>query len=94
MFGCEPQGAQLIELLRKNPAVAIPVVIIRLEQKEAEWLKVRPSLFGVLHGPRGLTHLAAASTCTLCGLLHVGMGRSQVELLVPFLNGGTISLLS
>jgi paired amphipathic helix protein Sin3a len=35
-----PQGAQLIELLRKNPAVAIPVVIIRLEQKEAEWLKV------------------------------------------------------
>lgn len=35
-----PQGAQLIELLRKNPAVAIPVIIIRLEQKEAEWLKV------------------------------------------------------
>lgn len=34
------QGAQLIELLRKNPAVAIPVIIIRLEQKEAEWLKV------------------------------------------------------
>lgn len=35
------QGAQLIELLKKNPAVAIPVVIIRLEQKEAEWYKVR-----------------------------------------------------
>lgn len=37
---CFIQGAQLIELLKKNPAVAIPVIIIRLEQKEAEWLKV------------------------------------------------------
>lgn len=37
---CCTQGAQLIELLKKNPAVAIPVIIIRLEQKEAEWLKV------------------------------------------------------
>lgn len=34
------QGTQLVELLRKNPAVAIPVIIIRLEQKEVEWLKV------------------------------------------------------
>lgn len=40
LFRVHLQGAQLIELLRKNPAVAIPVIIIRLEQKEAEWLKV------------------------------------------------------
>lgn len=37
---CCLQGSQLIELLRKNPAVSIPVVIQRLEQKEGEWLKV------------------------------------------------------
>lgn len=34
------QGPQIVELLKKNPTVAIPVIIARLEQKEAEWLKV------------------------------------------------------
>jgi paired amphipathic helix protein Sin3a len=35
------QGPQIVELLKKNPTVAIPVIILRLEQKEAEWLRVR-----------------------------------------------------
>jgi hypothetical protein len=35
-----PQGPQIVELLKKNPTVAIPVIIVRLEQKEAEWLRV------------------------------------------------------
>jgi paired amphipathic helix protein Sin3a len=30
-------GAQLVDLLRKNPAVAVPVVLQRLEQKDKEW---------------------------------------------------------
>lgn len=56
------QGAQLIELLRKNPAVAIPVIIIRLEQKEAEWLKVGGT------GPD--RQVAAVSTCVMVGRRH------------------------
>eukprot|EP00882_Tetradesmus_deserticola_P011207 GHRQ01011856.1.p1 GENE.GHRQ01011856.1~~GHRQ01011856.1.p1 ORF type:complete len:534 (+),score=277.95 GHRQ01011856.1:129-1730(+) len=35
------QGPQIVELLKKNPTVAIPVIIVRLEQKEAEWYRVR-----------------------------------------------------
>jgi hypothetical protein len=34
------QGPQIVELLKKNPTVAIPVIIVRLEQKEVEWLLV------------------------------------------------------
>lgn len=31
------QGQVMVELLKKNPSVAVPVVLMRLEQKEAEW---------------------------------------------------------
>jgi histone deacetylase complex regulatory component SIN3 len=31
------QGQPLLELLQKNPSVAIPVVLQRLEAKEREW---------------------------------------------------------
>jgi histone deacetylase complex regulatory component SIN3 len=30
-------GNQLTELLKKNPQVAVPVVLARLEQKDKEW---------------------------------------------------------
>lgn len=30
--------------MRKNPTVAIPVILIRLEQKDAEWKKVREDM--------------------------------------------------
>jgi hypothetical protein len=39
------QGPQIVELLKKNPTVAIPVIIVRLEQKEAEWLRVSGALW-------------------------------------------------
>jgi histone deacetylase complex regulatory component SIN3 len=32
---------QVLELLRKNPAGAIPVVLRRLKQKDLEWRKAR-----------------------------------------------------
>ncbi|KAG2499920.1 hypothetical protein HYH03_002207 [Edaphochlamys debaryana] len=35
------QGPVLIDLMRKNPVVAIPVVVARLEQKDDEWRRVR-----------------------------------------------------
>lgn len=31
------QGAQVVDLLKRNPSVAAPVVVPRLEQKDAEW---------------------------------------------------------
>jgi hypothetical protein len=34
-------GPQICDLLRKNPPVAIPVIVARLEQKDAEWREVR-----------------------------------------------------
>ncbi len=34
---CVAQGPVLVDLLRKNPIVAIPVVVNRLEQKDEEW---------------------------------------------------------
>lgn len=34
------QGPQIVELMKKNPTVAVPVIITRLEQKAQEWLKV------------------------------------------------------
>lgn len=39
IYGEQPgeQGAQVVDLLRKNPGVAIPVVLGRLHQKDAEW---------------------------------------------------------
>eukprot|EP00878_Enallax_costatus_P007439 GHUV01007791.1.p1 GENE.GHUV01007791.1~~GHUV01007791.1.p1 ORF type:complete len:1062 (+),score=409.26 GHUV01007791.1:105-3290(+) len=38
------QGPQIVELMKKNPTVAIPVIIVRLEQKAQEWLKVREEM--------------------------------------------------
>lgn len=37
------QGATVMDLLRKNPCVAVPVIMLRLEQKGHEWNKVRLS---------------------------------------------------
>ncbi|KAJ9510671.1 hypothetical protein QJQ45_027522 [Haematococcus lacustris] len=38
------QGSVLLELLVKNPAVAIPVVLHRLEAKDVEWRKVKDEM--------------------------------------------------
>jgi len=35
------QGFEVIELLKKNSAVAIPVIVARLKQKDEEWRRVR-----------------------------------------------------
>jgi paired amphipathic helix protein Sin3a len=35
---------QVLELLRKNPAGAIPVILRRLKQKDLEWRKARQDL--------------------------------------------------
>lgn len=42
IYGEQPgeQGAYVVELLRKNPGVAVPVVLGRLLQKDAEWCVV------------------------------------------------------
>jgi paired amphipathic helix protein Sin3a len=34
----------VVELLKKNPTVAIPVILNRLEQKDAEWRKNREGM--------------------------------------------------
>lgn len=34
----------MLELLRKNPAGAIPVILRRLKQKDLEWRKARQDL--------------------------------------------------
>ena len=31
------QGPVLVDLLRKNPSVAVPVVLARMEGKDEEW---------------------------------------------------------
>ena len=38
------QGAQIVDLLKKNPGVAIPVVLSRLQQKDGEWRKVKQDM--------------------------------------------------
>mmetsp|Transcript_36011 Transcript_36011/g.80148 ORF Transcript_36011/g.80148 Transcript_36011/m.80148 type:complete len:1160 (+) Transcript_36011:163-3642(+) len=38
------QGPMLLDLLRRNPGVAIPVVMARLEQKDQEWRKVKEEM--------------------------------------------------
>lgn len=38
------QGPNLVELLRKNPAVAAAIVLARLQQKDAEWRKVKEEM--------------------------------------------------
>lgn len=35
---------QVVELLKKNPAVAVPVVLARLKQKDEEWCELLPLL--------------------------------------------------
>ena len=30
-------GPILVDLLKRNPAAAIPVILLRMEQKDAEW---------------------------------------------------------
>lgn len=38
------QGPVLCDLIRKNPVVAIPLVVVRLEQKDEEWRRVRAEM--------------------------------------------------
>ncbi|KAI8469341.1 MAG: hypothetical protein J3K34DRAFT_522233 [Monoraphidium minutum] len=40
----DQSGPQVCDLLRKNPPVAIPVILGRLEQKDAEWREVREEM--------------------------------------------------
>ena len=35
------QGGEILELLKKNPAGTVPVILKRLKQKDGEWRKVR-----------------------------------------------------
>jgi len=37
-------GAEILELLKKNPAGAIPIILKRLKQKDLEWRKARQDL--------------------------------------------------
>ena len=37
-------GTEILELLKKNPAGAIPVILKRLKQKDAEWTKAKQEL--------------------------------------------------
>ena len=37
-------GSEIIELLKKNPVGTIPILLIRLNQKDSEWKRVRQSL--------------------------------------------------
>jgi paired amphipathic helix protein Sin3a len=41
---CVCAGNEVLELLRKNPAVAIPTVLARLKQKDEEWRRARLEL--------------------------------------------------
>jgi paired amphipathic helix protein Sin3a len=38
------QGAMMIELLKRSPAFAIPVILPRMEAKDVEWRKVREEM--------------------------------------------------
>lgn len=38
------QGPQIVDLLKKNPGTAIPVVLSRLQQKDGEWRKVKQDM--------------------------------------------------
>jgi len=42
MYG--DHGYQIIDLLNKNPTVAIPIVLARMRQKDEEWRRVRVSM--------------------------------------------------
>jgi paired amphipathic helix protein Sin3a len=55
-------GKAMLELLRKNPAGAIPVILRRLKQKDAEWRRARLELHKAWKGvqeknyPKSLDH--------------------------------------
>lgn len=38
------QGKNVLDLLRKNPVVAVPVVLLRLQQKDQEWRQVKETM--------------------------------------------------
>jgi paired amphipathic helix protein Sin3a len=38
------KGSEILEGLRKNPVVAIPIILKRLKQKDEEWKKARKEL--------------------------------------------------
>ena len=38
------RGAEILEALHNNPAVAVPVVLKRLKQKDEEWKRAQVSL--------------------------------------------------
>ncbi|PSC76597.1 Paired amphipathic helix isoform C [Micractinium conductrix] len=40
------QGAQVVALLRQNPAVAVPTVLNRLTQKDLEWRQTKEEMMG------------------------------------------------
>ncbi|KAL4448880.1 hypothetical protein ABPG77_007597 [Micractinium sp. CCAP 211/92] len=40
------QGAQVVALLRQNPAVAVPTVLNRLTQKDQEWRQTKAEMMG------------------------------------------------
>ncbi|KAF5839292.1 hypothetical protein DUNSADRAFT_1165 [Dunaliella salina] len=56
------RGPVLVDLLRKNPAVAIPVVFHRMEQKDTEWQRVKAEMTKIWRKvyeqnyPRSLDH--------------------------------------
>ena len=37
-------GREILELLRKNPAGAIPIIVHRMKAKDVEWRRVRAEL--------------------------------------------------
>jgi len=58
-------GAEILELLRRNPAGAIPIILKRLKQKDLEWRKARQQLNSqwrdilVKNAARSLDHRSA-----------------------------------
>ena len=57
----------MVDLLKKNPAVAVPVILARLKQKDEEWCAQSLPTMAVLRG--GITRVlraAAFCICTIC----------------------------
>ena len=61
----------MVDLLKKNPAVAVPVILARLKQKDEEWC-VRPlPTMVVLRGRiTPVLRAAAFCICTICLRKH------------------------
>lgn len=67
----------LIDLLGKNPAVAVPIVLSRLIAKEAEWWVLsRYTGSGIALAP-GLLSLSQSSCMRLPDLQEEGEGRDD-----------------